>query len=168
MEISLNDKLLKIYVIKRPFLQEFLEALSHHYEIGIFTASLREYAEQVIKEIDPNKMVRWTLYRDSCSIHEGLTIKDLERIPRPVERMLIVDDKETAFSLHPSNGILCRPFLGNRMDTELARLRKTLVRISQSKGDIRKELRQVKCCGEWNDYVISQSDPSTPSTGMCL
>lgn len=137
VEVFHRKKKLNIYVIRRPFLEEFLSAMAERYEIGIFTASLREYAEKVIQEIDPHKYIQWVLYRDSCSLFQGCTVKNLQSLPRALDRTVLVDDRASSFMLQSRNGILCTPFLGNREDTELQKLCEFLTELSQIKGDLR-------------------------------
>ena len=42
LNIELEKKIHEIYVLKRPGCEEFLENLSQHYELVIFTASLSQ------------------------------------------------------------------------------------------------------------------------------
>lgn len=129
---------LDIYVTKRPLLNEFLEEMANKFEIGIFTASLREYAEKVVQQIDPEGHVKWTLYRDSCSQYNGYTVKNLKSLPRRLDRTILVDDRSTSFMLQRANGIHCLPFGGDPKDTELERLRNFLCDLSRVEDDLRK------------------------------
>lgn len=137
LTVLTQDKATDYYVMKRPFLQTFLGTMSEVYEIGVFTASLKEYADKIIQEIDPAKHIQWALYRDSCSFHEGFTVKNLECLPRPLERTILVDDRETSFMLQPLNGIEVLPFDGDPDDTELLSLQKFLLVVSRVEGDLR-------------------------------
>ena len=141
VRLDIQGKEVGIYVIKRPFLDEFLESMSNLFEIGVFTASLEEYANKVIQQIDPNGHIQWALYRDSCSLFERSTVKDLEFLPRQLDRTVIIDDRSTSFMFQPSNGIECVPFEGNLEDTELRSLQESLYRLSQIDGDLRKVIR---------------------------
>ncbi len=42
-----------IYVTKRPFLDKFLKEMSKIYNLIVFTASEKKYADSVLKIIDP-------------------------------------------------------------------------------------------------------------------
>lgn len=135
--MKFGDQALDIYVTKRPFLDEFLETMADKFEIGIFTASLREYAEKVIEQIDPKNHIKWSIYRDSCTLYKGYTVKNLEAIPRRLDRIILVDDRSTSFMLQRSNGVQCSPFEGAPEDTELKRLEHFLCDLSQVEGDLR-------------------------------
>jgi TFIIF-interacting CTD phosphatase-like protein len=48
----------------RPYCLSFLRTLSQFFEIVIFTAATKNYADQIIDAIDPNKtLIDYRLYR---------------------------------------------------------------------------------------------------------
>lgn len=51
------------YVRKRFGVDYFLNEMSKHYELVLFTAATREYAEKVIDYLDPKRLVEHRLYR---------------------------------------------------------------------------------------------------------
>ena len=59
-----EDKI--IYVWKRPYLRLFLREAAKLFEIVIFTAGKKQYANKVIDQIDVDGVVRRRFYRDSC------------------------------------------------------------------------------------------------------
>ncbi|KRX08787.1 HAD-like domain [Pseudocohnilembus persalinus] len=105
----------KYKVIKRPFVQEFLQKLSIFYEIVTFTAGTKEYADSIIDEhLDPeNKWISHRLYRNNCKWfidksmnNERFCIKDVSKINRDINTVLIIDNIADNFSiLQPFNGI---------------------------------------------------------------
>lgn len=96
--------------------------MSQYYELVIFTASMKEYAVEVIQSLDTQKCVSYSLYRDSCSIVEGCYVKDISRLGRPLKDVILVDNSEVAFYLQPSNGILVKNFINDEKDIELYNL----------------------------------------------
>lgn len=55
-------------IFKRPFVYQFLDEMSKYYNLVLFTASQRTYAEKIIRILDPDdKYFKDNcLYRDSC------------------------------------------------------------------------------------------------------
>jgi TFIIF-interacting CTD phosphatase-like protein len=47
-----------VYVIKRPFVDKFMEEMGELYEVVVFTASLAKYADPLLDLLDPKKLVR--------------------------------------------------------------------------------------------------------------
>lgn len=151
MSVPSYDHEIEIYVKKRPFLQEFMETVAGKFELGIFTASRPDYAAKVIEKIDPKGCIRWSLYRNSCTLYEGYTIKNLEILPRPLDRTVLVDDRNTSFMFQRSNGIECLPFQGEMEDVELKTLERFLCHLSSVEGDIR------EYTGSWMDFRSSET-----------
>jgi CTD small phosphatase-like protein 2 len=56
------------YFLVRPFCLEFLEQLSSFYEIVIFTAGVKEYADWVLDNIDKHGFIKQRLYREHTII----------------------------------------------------------------------------------------------------
>jgi CTD small phosphatase-like protein 2 len=52
----------------RPFCLEFLEQMSSLYEIVIFTAGVKEYADWVLDNIDKHGYIKHRLYREHTII----------------------------------------------------------------------------------------------------
>ncbi|CAI0475672.1 unnamed protein product [Linum tenue] len=112
------------YVLKRPGLDEFLEALAKKFELVVFTAGLEEYASMVLDNVDRKKLISHRLYRDSCNQVNGMYVKDLSRTGRDLTNAVIVDDNPNAYLLQPENAIPVRPFVDDLWDAELAKLGK--------------------------------------------
>ena len=61
------------YILKRPFLDVFLVTLSQYFEIVIFTASIRRYADAVIDLIDLHHVVDRRFFRQVPNEHTRAT-----------------------------------------------------------------------------------------------
>lgn len=110
------------YVLKRPYVDEFLEILSKKFEIVVFTAGIEEYASLVLSRLDRKSAISHRLYRDSCREIEGKFVKDLGDLGRELKRVVIVDDNPNSYVLQPENAIPIVPFTDDVCDVELRRL----------------------------------------------
>ena len=54
-EIDFEGSLHTIYARKRPFCEYFLQVVSSHFEVVVFTASQRCYADKLLDILDPEK-----------------------------------------------------------------------------------------------------------------
>lgn len=108
-----------IHVNRRPGAIKFIRTLSEIYEIVIFTASLAIYANPLMDDIDPERCCVYRLFRNSCSVHNGCFTKDLSRMNREMENIMIVDNSPSAYMLQPENAIPITTWQGNPNDTEL-------------------------------------------------
>ena len=66
----------------RPHVQNFLKEISKNWEIVVFTAGLKDYADWILNELDPQKYITKRLYRDSCTLRRGVYLKDLRKLGR--------------------------------------------------------------------------------------
>jgi RNA polymerase II subunit A small phosphatase-like protein len=99
--------------------EKFLEFCGRHFEVVIFTASLATYADPVIDFLDKTRIVKHRLYRDSCVFVEGLYLKDLSRLGRPLDQTILVDNAATSYLLQPENGVAIKSWFNDLEDTEL-------------------------------------------------
>lgn len=106
----------------RNGVNEFLNEVSKHFDVGIFTASVKEYADAVISFLDPeNKLIKYRLYRNNCiNFNDLFAIKDL-RILKGVDlkNVILLDNSMYSFAAQLKNGILINSFYYDKDDTEL-------------------------------------------------
>ncbi|KAM0048740.1 putative protein-serine/threonine phosphatase [Helianthus debilis subsp. tardiflorus] len=111
------------YVLKRPFVDEFLWFLSQSgFEIVLFTAGSEEYASMVLDVLDPDGLISHRLYRNSCKKFSRSFVKDLWNLGRDLTKAVIVDDKPYSYILQPENAIPIIPFTDDLGDEELKKL----------------------------------------------
>ncbi|KAB2025621.1 hypothetical protein ERO13_D06G139150v2 [Gossypium hirsutum] len=114
---------MNFYVLKRPGVDEFLEAISKKYEVVVFTAGLEPYASLLLDILDPKGLISHRLYRDSCKqLGQGRFIKDLSKIGRDLKQVVIVDDNPKSYTLQPANAIPIKRFEDDIKDRELKKL----------------------------------------------
>ena len=112
----------------RPYLQKFLQTLSKYYELIIFTAGKKYYADEVINNFDKNKLIDFRLYRKHTDLVDGVNIKNLSKIGRNLKSIIIIDNIKENFSLQKCNGIFIEGFYGEENDRELFKLLNPLLR----------------------------------------
>lgn len=128
LEEGTRMKHFDVYVIKRPGVDEFLKAVSAHYEVVVFTASIERYANPLLKLLDPNGYIDKYLYRESCIEYNGSYVKDLRRLGRDLKNVIIVDNSPAAYQFQIDNAIGCRTFTDDLKDTELTYTKDFLLR----------------------------------------
>ena len=125
-DISLNIKLnglnKAIYVLKRPYVDNFLEELSNHFEIVSFTASLSQYAGPLLDKLDKLNVVNQRFYRENCIFQKGTYIKDLRKIGRELKNIIIIDNNPASYIMNMDNGIPISTWYDNLEDDELIKL----------------------------------------------
>ena len=121
-KIEDEKKKYKVGIFVRKGAKQFLAEVSKYFEVGIFTASVKEYADAVIDYLDPNKnMIKFRLYRNNCiNINDRIFVKDL-RIIKGVDLkdILLIDNSMYSFSAQLANGILINSFYNDKNDIEL-------------------------------------------------
>lgn len=133
-------------IFERPHLQEFLDYLFEHFNVGIWTASSKDYAIFVIKNfiIQPknklclNRKIQLFLCSHHCNVSKkhfkGIT-KDLKLISdkwslKQLKDIILIDDLEHLAEHQPNNVIAIKPFFYNKEeayeDKELLKVTETL------------------------------------------
>lgn len=109
------------YVHKRPHVDHFLEVVSNWFDLAIYTASLREYADPVVNLLDRGrKLFTRRLFRNACIEQEGgLYLKDLSKVDPDLSRVFLLDNSVISFALNSDNGILIDSWIGERADNAL-------------------------------------------------
>lgn len=108
-----------IYVLKRPGVDQFLQRLSEHYELIIYTASLSKYADPLLDLLDPKRLLSRRLFRENCVFYDGHYVKDLSLLSRDISQTIIVDNCPNSYIFHPENAIDCSSFFDDPSDVEL-------------------------------------------------
>ncbi|GAA5865825.1 hypothetical protein JCM3774_003110 [Rhodotorula dairenensis] len=102
---------------KRPGADYFLAYMSQFYEIVLFTTLPSYLAIPVIEKLDPyGAYIPWKLFKEATRYKNGMNIKDLSYLNRPLERTVILDVDPARFQLQPDNGIALKPWTGSKGD----------------------------------------------------
>ena len=122
------DAEINVWVSIRPGCERFLETVANLYEVVLFTASTKYYADIVVNEIDKKRSIKYRLYRESCSNIGGCRVKNLSLIGRDLKRTIIIDNSNVAYLLHPYNAIAITSWYDDRKESELDKILNTLTK----------------------------------------
>jgi len=129
-----------VYVLKRPFVDEFLLRASKCYEIVIFTASLSKYADPLLDKLDIHNVIQHRLFRESCVIHGTAYVKDMKRIGRKLKDTIIVDNSPPSYLFQPCNAVPIASWFDDQTDTQLKDFCPVIETTMKDIDDVRKLL----------------------------
>lgn len=133
------------YFLIRPGAQQFLEEMYKYYEIVVFTAGMKDYADWVLDQFDTNRYIKHRLYRHHVRQNGVYLVKDLGKIGRNLKKTLIVDNVAENFAKQPDNGIFIRTWYNDMDDTCLTDLIPLLKRLVEDQvEDVGKALRKYR------------------------
>uniref|UniRef100_A0A0G4I5H6 FCP1 homology domain-containing protein n=1 Tax=Chromera velia CCMP2878 TaxID=1169474 RepID=A0A0G4I5H6_9ALVE len=156
--VEIEGTIHDIYVCKRPGVDEFLVSVAKWYECVIFTASLSKYADPLLDLLDPHKTQSWRLFREHCTYWNGNYVKDLSKLGRKLEHIIIVDNSPLAYGLQPDNAIPIKSWFDDQTDRELYDLIPILEALSMV-DDVPAVLRQT--LGAYDEEDQAMVDPRT-------
>ncbi|ETO10296.1 hypothetical protein RFI_27078 [Reticulomyxa filosa] len=99
LHLEIDGVVHRVYVLKRPFVDEFLVECSKYYELVIFTASLSKYADPLLDYLD--------------------TQHDMRRIGRRLKDTIIVDNSPHSYCFQPKNAVPIASWFDDKSDTQV-------------------------------------------------
>ena len=140
ISFKMDSKQVNKGVLKfRPGLDEFLQEMKKIYEIIVFTSATKQYADPIENEIENNvKYFDFRFYRQHAIVYDNYFVKDLSRIGRSLDKVIIVDNMPRNYKLQKENGIMIKPYWGeDEYDTALISLGEILKKIACNFSDVR-------------------------------
>ncbi|XP_053713393.1 carboxy-terminal domain RNA polymerase II polypeptide A small phosphatase 1 isoform X1 [Synchiropus splendidus] len=117
--VEIDGTVHQVYVLKRPHVDEFLKRMGELFECVLFTASLAKYADPVSDLLDKWGTFRCRLFRESCVFHQKNYVKDLSRLGRDLNKVIILDNSPASYIFHPDNAVPVASWFDDMSDTEL-------------------------------------------------
>lgn len=132
------------YYLVRPGVNRFLQELSQLYDVVLFTAGVKKYADWIVDHIDPQRYIAHRLYRRHTVFKDAMYIKDLSMLGRDLRKTLIIDNLYESFLSQPDNGILVKSWYDDMDDTELLTLLPFLRGLVEDRvPDVREVLKRI-------------------------
>ena len=123
LNINFRSNNHNVYVLKRPYVHEFLREMNKIYNIIIFTASVKEYANPLLDTLDTEKVIKKRLFREECCIGpEGKFVKDLKILNMNLKDLILVDNNPISYSYNKCNGVPIKTWHFDKTDQELIKL----------------------------------------------
>jgi RNA polymerase II subunit A small phosphatase-like protein len=119
LSIEMEGVTHKVYVLKRPGVDEFLMRMAKTFELVIFTASLDKYANPLLDLLDTNKVITGRLFREHCTRQGQMYVKDMSRLGRKINHSLIIDNSPHSYAMHPNYAVPILSWFDDPNDTEL-------------------------------------------------
>ncbi|XP_953769.1 uncharacterized protein TA16800 [Theileria annulata] len=145
------DRKLGWRVKKRPYADNFFKELINYYEIVIWSDDAYPVAYDIANHW--GLPVIGCIHRDHCKKFKGSYIKDLSRLGRDLDRVVMIDHDKTACALQQDNCILIKEFDGDENDEELLLLINLLKTMAINPTDVKAQIREL---GGGHDYGIGR------------
>ena len=142
LNIKVDGKNHTIYVLKRPYVEEFLSEIAPYYDIIIFTASISEYASPLLDLLDKKKLTTGRLYRQHCLFNHGLYLKDIKIIQKDLKDVIIIDNNPVSYVMNQDNGLPILTWYDDLNDKELINFIPLLKYLS-TQDDVREVIKKI-------------------------
>ena len=141
LNVNFDGIFYNIYVLVRPWAEQFIKDISKIFEVITFTASIPAYASPLLDILDKGKNIQHRLYREHCTFINGVFIKDLKRLNRNLKDVIIVDNSPLAFAFDSENGLPIISWFDDPVDKELINIQPLLEFLANTK-DVRKYIKK--------------------------
>ena len=150
-----NNKYRSIHILKRPYVNLFLEKMSKIFKIIIFTSSVSSYAKRLLPHLDTNKKISNILTREKCTNYNGVYVKDLKKISRNLKDIIIIDNNPLSFLLNKENGLPIKTWHFDKCDTELLRFIPLLEYLAKV-NDVRNTIKKIVVNDVINFNIVNE------------
>jgi hypothetical protein len=128
------------YFLVRPGVIDLLKELYYYYEIDIFTAALKHYADNILNKLDKDNIyISYRLYRCHCTYEDGKSVKKLSLIGRDLNKIVFVDDLKRNAKYNMKNLALVSKWIDDVYDNEIINLKN--------------KLKFIALCGKYDEDI---------------
>ena len=131
-----------VYAMVRPGAFQFLLEMEKLYEVVFFTASISSYAIPLIKSLDRNNYGYRMLFREHWVLKNGRYVKDLSKIGRNLNDVILIDNTPYVYHLQKSNALPISSWFDDQSDTELQQLI-PLLRMLTAVSNVRNYIKRI-------------------------
>ena len=145
------------FVYKRPYVDEFLEFCSEHFDVAIWTTAGEDFASNVYCKLFPDGYeLKFLWSHEKCTpkfnpnLMETVNIKNLIKVKRKgysLEHVIMVDDTPEKLEKNYGNLVRVNEFIGDTKDAELLHLKDYLLTLKNTEN-----IRTIEKRGWRNRY----------------
>ena len=130
----------------RPGVNYFLSEIKKYFEIIAFSLYPQKIGDYLINALEKKeKYFDYRFFVQHCIIVENEFVKDLKRIGRPLDKIIIVDNLPQNYKLNKKNGINIKSYWDEDYnDVALGELLKILINIAHEGGDVRDGIEKYR------------------------
>ena len=155
LNVDFESVMYNIYVLVRPGAEEFIKKVSKYYEVIIFTASISKYALPLLDILDHEKRIKYRLTREHCTFLNGIYIKELKKLNRNLNDLIIVDNSPLAYAFDSDNGLPIKTWYDDPNDNELDKIYPLLEFLSRT-NDVRKFINKFVNNNEIDYNIVNE------------
>ena len=106
-------------IAKRPGAELFLFYAAQLYEVVVYSSLPSHEGDVVVKKLDPFGCITYALYRSATESFQGTAVKDISRLNRNLDKVIVIGHDTKGFGKHPDNLLPTQPWLGDPKDASL-------------------------------------------------
>jgi len=140
-----KEEKVRTQLLMRPYIDLFLLQLAQRCELILWNASDDQASFENVEKLNAAiPAISSFLSYSECTVKAGIVIKDLTRLNRPLENIILVTSNPQHAVLQPDNAIFVKHWKGNDDDTDLLSIYMFLDYIFESNPqttDVRQKLK---------------------------
>ncbi|ESN90701.1 hypothetical protein HELRODRAFT_166405 [Helobdella robusta] len=116
--------------------------------------TIHQYADPVTDLLDKWNVFQARLFRESCVFHRGNYVKDLSRLGRDLNRVVIIDNSPMSYLFHPKNAVPVMSWFDDPSDRELLNLIPFFENLATTRDSVYMFLNQSRQSAAFNSASL--------------